>query len=153
PLAYRSPEQLVRIYDVQPDVARASVSVPDARDWATQARTLSGLALFAQTNKSLSGDGDPVRVSTQRMNAGALRVLGLPPLLGGEFSEDEDRVGGPAVAMLGERFWRARFAGRPDIVGSTLRLDGRDHTVLGVVREQPHWLGDSDVWVPLQNDP
>ena len=55
--------------------------------------------------------------------------------------------------MLGERFWRKQFAGRPDVVGSTVVLDGRDHTVLGVVREQPHWLGDSDVWVPLQNDP
>ncbi|HUM10492.1 MAG TPA: ABC transporter permease [Myxococcaceae bacterium] len=153
PLAYRASEQLVRIYDVQPDVARASVSVPDAHDWITQSRSLSGLALFAQTNKSLSGDGEPLRVSTQRMSAGALRVLGLPPLLGREFAEDEDRVGGPAVAMLGERFWRKHYGGRPDIVGSTLRLDGRDHTVLGVVREQPHWLGDSEVWVPLQNDP
>jgi predicted permease len=153
PLEYRAPEQLVRIYDVQPDVARASVSVPDARDWITRSRSLSGLALFANTNKSLSGDGEPLRVSTQRMNAGAFRVLGLPPLLGREFSEDEDRVGGPAVAMLGERFWRKQYAGRPDIVGSTVRLDGIDHTVLGVVREQPHWLGDSDVWVPLQNDP
>ncbi len=153
PLEYRAPEQLVRIYDVQPDVARASVSVPDAHDWITRSRSLSGLALFANTNKSLSGDGEPVRVSAQRMNAGAFRVLGLPPLLGREFSEDEDKVGGPAVAMLGERFWRKQYAGRPDIVGSTVRLDGIDHTVLGVVREQPHWLGDSDVWVPLQNDP
>jgi len=153
PLAYRAPEQLVRIYDVQPDVARASVSAPDAHDWITRSRSLSGLALFANTNKTLSGDGEPVRVSGQRMSAGAFRVLGLPPLLGREFSEDEDKVGGPAVAMLGERFWRKQYAGRPDIVGSTIRLDGIDHTVLGVVREQPHWLGDSDVWVPLQNDP
>jgi len=153
PLPYRAPEQLVRIYDVQPDVARASVSAPDAHDWVTQSRSLSGLALFAQTNKSLGGDGEPERVSAERMNAGALRVLGLPPLFGREFAEDEDRIGGPAVALLGERFWRTHFAGRPDIVGSTVRLDGRDHTVLGVVREQPHWFGDSDVWVPLQNDP
>ena len=138
---------------MQPDVARASVSVPDAHDWITRSRSLSGLALFANGNKSLSGDGEPVRVSTQRMSAGALRVLGLPPLLGREFSEDEDKVGGPAVTMLGERFWRKQYVGRPDIVGSTIRLDGIDHTVLGVVREQPHWLGDSDVWVPLQNDP
>ena len=153
PLAYRAPEQLVRIYDVQPDVDRASVSVPDAHDWITQSRSLSGLALFAGTNKSLSGDGEPLRVSAQKMNAGALRVLGLPPLLGREFSDDEDRIGGPAVAMLGERFWRKQYAGRPDIVGTTIRLDGRDYTVLGVVRAQPHWLNDSDVWVPLQPDP
>src|SRR5262249_6378681 len=122
-------------------------------DWIAQNRSLSGLALFAGTNKSLSGEGDPLRVSTQRMSPGALRVLGLPPLLGREFSEDEDRVGGPAVAMLGERCWRKQSPGRPNIVGITIRLDGRDHTVLGVVREQPHWLGDSDVWIPLQNDP
>jgi len=153
PLVYRAPEQLVRIYDVQPDVPRASVSVPDAHDWITRSRTLSGLALFAGSSMSLAAGGEPLQVSTQRMNAGALRVLGLPPLLGREFSEDEDRVGGPAVALLGERFWRRHFAGRPDVVGSTVRLDGRDHLVLGIVREQPHWLGDSDVWVPLQNDP
>src|SRR6476646_7584544 len=55
PLEYRAPEQLVRIYDVQPDVPRASVSAPDAHDWVTQSRSLTGLALFAQTNKSLSG--------------------------------------------------------------------------------------------------
>ena len=153
PLVYRAPEELVRIYDVQPDVSRASVSVPDANDWIAQSHTLSGLALFAGTNKSLGGDGEPERVSTLRMSAGALRVLGLPPLLGREFSEDEDRVGGAQVAMLGERFWRKRFAGRPDVVGSTIRLDGRDFTVVGVVRDQPHWRQDSDVWVPLQNDP
>src|SRR5215831_9203587 len=94
PLAYRAPEQLVRIYDVQPDVARASVSVPDAHDWITRSRSLTGLALFAGSNMSLSGDGEPIRVSTERMNAGALRVLGLPPLLGREFTEDEDHVGG-----------------------------------------------------------
>ena len=52
--------------------------VPDAHDWITRSRSLSGLALFAQTNKSLSGEGEPLRVSTQRMNAGALRVLGPP---------------------------------------------------------------------------
>src|SRR5215470_13446503 len=153
PLVYRAPEQLVRIYDTQPDVPQASISVPDAHDYLAQSHTLSGLALFAGTNKSLGGDGEPERVSTQRMNAGAMRVLGLPPLLGREFSEDEDRVGGPQVAMLGERFWRKQYAGRPDIVGTTIRLDGSDHLVLGVVREQPHWLNDSDVWVPLQNDP
>src|SRR4030095_12596242 len=108
---------------------------------------------FSKAGKGRGGEGEPIRVSTQRMNAGALRVLGLPPLLGREFTEDEDRFGGPAVAMPGERFWRKQFAGRPDIVGTTVRLDGRDHLVLGVVREQPHWFADSDIWVPLQNDP
>src|ERR1044071_1974409 len=57
PLAYRAPEQLVRIYDTQPDVPRASVSVPDAHDWITRSRSLSGLALFANGNKSLHRDG------------------------------------------------------------------------------------------------
>src|SRR4030095_3103171 len=108
---------------------------------------------FSKAGKGRGGEGEPIRVSTQRMNAGALRVLGLPPLLGREFTEDEDRFGGPAVAMLGERFWRKQVAGLPDIVGTTVRVDGRDHLVLGGVREQPHWFADSDIWVPLQNDP
>jgi predicted permease len=153
PLAYRAPDELVRLYDVQQEFPKASVSVPDARDWAARARTLTGIALFTNTNKSLTGEGEPLRVSTGRINAGAFRVLGLPPLLGREFTPDEDRAGGPAVVMLGERFWRGHFAGRPDVLGTTLRLDGRDHLIVGVAREQPHWRADSDAWVPLQVDP
>ena len=52
PLAYRAPEELVRIYDVQPDVARASVSAPDSRDWIAQNRSLSGLALTHGHNEA-----------------------------------------------------------------------------------------------------
>jgi len=153
PLAYRDADRLVRIYDVQSEYGRASVSVPEAQDWAARSHSFSGLALLTSTNKNLNGADETTRVSVQRISAGAFRVLGLPPLIGREFTEDEDRAGGPGVVMLGERFWRAHFAGRPEVVGTSIRLDGRDHLVVGIAREQPHWGGDSDAWVPLQIDP
>src|SRR5262249_10560818 len=55
------------------------------------------------------------------------------PLHGRVFTYEEDQRGGPRVALLGEDFWRRRFAGDPKIVGEALRLDGRDYTVIGIV--------------------
>src|SRR5262249_1415222 len=153
PLVYRDPERLIRIYDVQPDVPTASVSVPDARDWAAYNTTLEGIALFAGPETSLTGGPEPRRLAGQRINGGASRILGLPPLLGREFSPDEDQVGGAAVVMLGEKFWRQHLGGRPDALGTTLQLDGRTHQIVGVSRAQPHWGGDAEVWLPMQNDP
>lgn len=153
PLVYRDPEQLIRIYDVQPDVPTASISVPDARDYAAYNTTLDGIALFSGGQSTLTGGPEPVRLVNERINAGAFRVLGLPPLLGREFSPDEDQVGGPAVVMLGEKFWRQHFGGRLDALGSTLQLDGKTHQIVGVTRAQPHWGGDAEVWLPMQNDP
>ena len=153
PLAYRDPEQLIRIYDVQPDVPTASISVPDARDYAGYNTTLEGIALFSGAEVSLTGESEPVRLAGQRMNAGGFRVLGLPPVMGREFTPDEDQPGGTAVAMLGEKFWRKRFGGRPEVLGSTLQLDGKTYLIVGVSRAQPHWGGDAEVWLPMQNDP
>src|SRR5262249_8153953 len=60
-------------------------------------------------------------------------VLRVHPLLGRSFTKDEDQRGAPRVALLGEEFWRRRFAADQNIVGQSLRIDERDYTIIGIV--------------------
>src|SRR5579864_954025 len=84
-------------------------------------------------------------------------TLGVTPRLGRGFREDEDKVPGrDAVVVLGSDFWRHQFAGDPSVVGRTVRLNGKDFTVIGVAPETfPGLLtfGHPDLYVPLAMAP
>jgi predicted permease len=91
-------------------------------------------------------------VQQQRVGAGFFRVLGVPPLLGHEFTPDDDRPGGPAVAVLAHDFWQRMFQGRADVLGRSILLRGRPYEVIGVMPSGFRSIGDADVWTPLRPD-
>ena len=72
-------------------------------------------------------------IHQHRVSASYFRVLGVPPMHGRSFSDDEDRVGGPAVTVLGYDMWQRFFNGDPNIVGKSILLRGEPHTVVGVM--------------------
>src|SRR5215813_5401859 len=77
-------------------------------------------------------------------------VLGVNPILGRDFRPEEDQIGAAPVAMVGDGFWKRRFAGSPDVVGKTLTLDGINYTVVGVMPgHSPIFDLASDVYVPI----
>jgi predicted permease len=95
----------------------------------------------------------PVGVSGAVVTANYFRLLGLTPRAGRFFSEDEDRVPGrDAVAILSHDFWRTRFAENPQVLGTTVRINGTPFTVIGIAPE--HFIGivaglePNAVWIP-----
>jgi predicted permease len=86
----------------------------------------------------------------QRVSAGFFSTLGVAPLMGREFTAIEDVPGGPPVAVLSYGLWDETFGGDPDILGSTIRLKGELHTVVGVMPAEFRSDSDADVWTPLQ---
>ena len=80
-------------------------------------------------------------------------MLGKPPMLGRSFSEQDDLPGQPArVALISNQLWQRRFGADPQILGRTIRLDGRPHEIVGVMEPGflfPEW---ADVWTPLGLD-
>jgi len=92
-------------------------------------------------------------VKQQRVSAGFFRVLGVPPLVGREITEDEDRPGGPAVVVLSHALWARALNSDRDIIGRAVILRGEPYTVVGVMPE--HFLGNAaaDVWTPLRPSP
>lgn len=86
----------------------------------------------------------------QRVGAGFFRVLGVPPAIGREFTADEDRVGGPAVAILSHDLWMHAFAGDQQILGQTILLRGEPWQVIGVMPDGFRGTVAADVWTPLR---
>ena len=86
----------------------------------------------------------------QRVGAGFFRVLGVPPLQGREFTDAEDRRGGPQAVIVSHEFWRRTLDADPAAVGRTIILRGEPHTLVGVMPQGFHSGVDADLWTPLR---
>jgi putative ABC transport system permease protein len=150
-LPYRDAERVVRIWDAKPSQGwnQSSISPLNFRDWQERSRTFSDLAIFQGRSYNLSDEGEPERIQGTAASANLFRLLGRSPALGRDFRPEEDAPGAAPVVMISDRLWQRRFAGNPAVVGSTLKLDGVAHTVVGVM--PPRFFfpePDHDAWVP-----
>lgn len=115
-----------------------------------QGVTSMGLAFSAPPANVAGGDGRPEVVSAAAIDRGLLPTLGLHPVLGRNFTAEEDRVDGPHVLMLGHAFWRRHYDGEPNIVGHTLLVGGDTYTIVGVLPKSFGSLAfNADVVMPL----
>jgi predicted permease len=105
------------------------------------------------TGVNLSTDGGAAYVQQQRVGASYFETLGVEPARGREFSVAEDVPEGPALAVLSHDLWSATFGGDPDILGTTVRLKGEPHTVIGIMPEDFRSPAEADIWTPLRPDP
>ena len=110
----------------------------------------SGVA--TQQSFNLTGQREPERARGANVMADYLITLGVRPLLGRAFSADDDRPGGPPVALIGYGFWKKHFAGNIGVIGQSLNLDGRTYNVLGVMPQGFDLPGAAEIWIPLQTN-
>jgi putative ABC transport system permease protein len=170
PLA--DPDRLVVLWETDRNsgTLREPAAWPDYLDFQRRSRTVARLAATMGTQVSLTpADGDPVRVSGVAVTHGYLDLVGVKPLVGRGFTEEEDRPGGPPVALLGEALWRSRFRGDPAVVGATVRANERSFVIQGVLprgadfgldqinaraayRADYSSDGEVGIWFPLQAD-
>jgi predicted permease len=102
-------------------------------------------------NMVAPGEGAHARyVTQQRVGAGFFSVLGVSPLLGREFTPDDDRPGGPAVCVISAPLWRRSFGADPAIVGQTLALRGQPFTIVGIMPDGFESGERADLWTPLR---
>jgi predicted permease len=151
PSPYPDDERLVMIDSSMPKVGAqfAGTSIPEYLERRV-APSLEGLAMVGPQQRTLTGEGAPEQLSVVRASPSLFKVLGVAPLLGRGFVEDESVPGRDRVVVLGERSWRTRFGARPDIVGQDVRLDGLAFRVVGVM---PAAFGfpdrTVDLWEPF----
>jgi predicted permease len=98
---------------------------------------------------NLVANGAAANVQQRRVSAGYFGVLRVPPMMGREFTADEDREGGPAVAILSHGLWTRVFAADPQIVGRPITLRGEPYTVVGVMPPGFTTGVPTDVWTPI----
>jgi putative ABC transport system permease protein len=145
PLPFPEPDRLSFI------TREGDVSIPDGVDWRRESRSFAALSLFLRGwSFHLSGDGEPERLRGSVVEPDFFDVLRTPPLLGRVFTAEDNRVGGPRVAILSEGLWKRRFGGDPAVVGRKLTLSDNATEVVGVMPAHFDFLADGvDLWVPV----
>ena len=101
-------------------------------------------------NVNLVVDNAASSVRQARVSAGYFRVLGIQPLVGREFTTDEDRPGAPAVAVLSHQLWQRVFHGDRGAIGQSILLRGEAYKVVGIMPETFRSSGEADVWTPAR---
>jgi putative ABC transport system permease protein len=132
------------------------LSPGDFYDYQTQNKSFDQLGSYDQTNFNLSEPGQPAqRLNGMSVTGNFFQVFGIRPELGRVITPEEDREGGGRVAVVSDGFWRSHFAADPAVIGRTLRMDGEQVSVVGVMPAEfdnlTYW-GHVDLWQSLSLD-
>ena len=151
PLPYHEPDRLVRLSSTHEEnnLTRVGFSYPRYLEVQQRQEVFSDLALSAFNAFTWTGRGDPEQLIGLHASATLLPALGLEPIVGRNFSADEDRPGGERVALVGHALWQQRFNRDPSILGQALTLDGAPYTIIGVLPEAATAfpLNQLQIWV------
>ena len=157
PLPFGNPARIVFIFSVnaQRGIDRARVSLPDFADFRSELTRVEEVAAFGGTTFTMTGDGDPVRITALRATANLFTLWELPTVLGRAFLGSEDKPGAPHVAVLSHRFWASHFNANPASVGRSVMLNGEPYTIVGVLSPAMEVgnFEEIDLWVPIAADP
>jgi predicted permease len=152
PLPYDEPDRLVRLSSTNEaqNLTRVGFSYPRFLEVQQRQQVFSDLALSVGNAFTMTGRGDPEQLIGLHASATLLPALGLQPLLGRNFSPDEDRPGGTPVVLVSHDFWRQRFNRDPSVLGQALTLNGGPYTIIGVLPEAASAfpLNQLQIWVP-----
>jgi putative ABC transport system permease protein len=146
-LPFQEPERVLHILTRAKDrTDNFPMSAPRFILYRDGQTIFSGFAAENGVAATVSGLGDPFQVPLFKTTANWFDVLGLRPILGRTFLPQEEE--GADVAIITDRFWKARFAGNQDVIGKAIVLDGVAHTIVGVVPKMPvSWTGpNADIW-------
>jgi putative ABC transport system permease protein len=133
-----------------------NVSYLNYRDVRDQTKLMDAVACYMQDVGVVQGKDGSVSVSASRVTPNVFDILGVQPLLGRTFREEEGQVGGPQSVLLSEGMWRNNFGADPQIVGRTVRVNDQARIVVGVMPRAFRFpeTGGSDVakgvWIPMQ---
>src|SRR5262249_22277177 len=161
PLPYAKPEELVFLYDSTPGFGIPKFGLIEAEFLRVreQEKSFEKVALYTSTTLTMTGAGEPERVAAGTASGDFFATLGVPLALGRTFNREEEPQGANNAVILSHDFWQRKFAGNPAVVGQALTLNGRSHTIIGVLPQRfkaPQELQTGRVgrvWVPARFSP
>ncbi len=152
PLPYPDPDKLILLREKMPIFDSGSVAYPNYIDWRAMQRTFTDLALYRRESMNLSSRGEeapPERIQGAVMTWNTMKIVGLPPIFGRDFTEADDVSGGPKIALISEGLWKRRFGKSPKVIGKELIVDAVPRTIVGVLPKEMGVTRTADVYLPL----
>jgi putative ABC transport system permease protein len=156
PLPYADPDRIVTLWETNPNLTSKylrthnEASPANFNDWRAQQSVFSDVGAFRWSTFNLTDVDTPEQLRGNRATASLFRVLGVKPLLGRTFRDDEDAEGAPRVVVLSYGLWQRRFGGDPNIINRQISIDTESHTVVGVMPKEFEFPNASvEMWTPL----
>jgi putative ABC transport system permease protein len=160
PLPYSNPDQLVMVWENlrKDNNPHNAVAPANFVDWKEQNKSFQQMAAFtAPVNYNFTGGDMPERVVGARVSAGFFQMLGVQPVQGRLFNDEEDQPGSNQVIIISHGLWQRRFGSDPTLIGKQFILSERTFTLVGILpanfRMPPDFqfstLSNVDVWTPL----
>jgi putative ABC transport system permease protein len=152
PLPFPESERLVRVqtFSTQAPQSLHGASLPDFEDWERRVRSLAPMAVWVTMQTHLTEEGPARTVRTTFATPRLFEALGVRPILGRTFREDENVHGGDLrKVVLGYGFWREVFGASPDVIGRQIQMRGRPHEVIGVLPPRFDYPDRTQAWMPL----
>jgi predicted permease len=163
PLPYKAPESLVLLWERFPTqgLERIPVSAPEYLDYEKQATSFEKIGAFNYAAYNLTTGDVPERVSGAVVSPALFPLLGVEPIKGRVFTQDEGRQGRDDIVIISARLWERRFNSDPTIVGNKILLNGRPHTVVGIMPRKfdfplplfnvqgSRFASRADIWKPI----
>ena len=151
PLPFHDPDRLVELNESSPPrgIRLSGVSYANRRDWRERSRSFTGMAGTQLRSFALADRGNPERYDGAGVSWNLFATLGVAPALGRDFVASDDQPGAEPVVLLSDEILRTRYAGDSSIVGRSVLINGRPHTVVGVMPANFAFPVYQKLWVPL----
>ena len=156
PLPFKDPERLIAIAESNPEQGQphGAVSGANFTDWKGQGHVFGTLAAYFNWNYNLTGDGEPQRLTATLVSGDFFQALQAKAVLGRSLLPADDQQANENVVVLSHPFWKGRFGASPEVIGRTIKLDDRPHTVVGVMPESFDFPGErADIFRPMAMSP
>jgi len=156
PFSFPNQDRLLMLWEANPEMGlkRGSVSPANVSDWQAQNQTFEHVVAIHQRYFDLTERDEPERFFGYLVSSSFFDALGVHALYGRTFAADEGEPGRQNVVVLKHSLWKQRFAGDPNIVNQTIRLDGRGFTVIGVMPPEFNYpFNGGEMWAPKVFEP
>jgi putative ABC transport system permease protein len=143
PLPYPDADRLVGVWHSAPglDIPLLNQGPATYLTYREANQTFEDIGLWSTAAVSVTGTGEPERVSAMRVTDGTLGILGVRPALGRTFTAEDDRHGAGETVMIAHGYWQRTFGGDEGAIGRLVTIDGRPHEVVGVLPAGFRFLG------------
>src|SRR5215470_5855281 len=155
PMPFHQPERLVQISEKNDklNLPTFGSSVLNFLSWREQQHSFQEIGAAGFNTYTITGNGDPEQVYGNTISPALPRVLGLQPIAGRIFTDNEEKPGSTPVAMVSEGLWKRRFGGNRSILGQTVNLNGQATTIVGIAPAALSLISAAEVYTPLTIDP
>ena len=155
PLPFADPDRLVAVWNTQREKNRHEfpLSTPDYVDFRDGQQVFDALAAHTGTSVAVVAAAEARQVAGVLTTADLFAVLKIAPRLGRPLNRADSAPGAPAVIVIGDDFWQTEFGRRPDVIGTSIRIDDRPTEIVGVLPPHDFPTGSRNFWLPLTIDP